>query len=212
MGPTFAISPAMLRSSNNARLMVGACRRRTASSARKWSSSRGARRRDYRRIPAVNSFSKFLLLTPKGRSEAEIGVDAAFQVREHSYLWSSVDPTLPYPLPCYGLLTCWTCCLRRRLSCGRWRSPRGRSSCVCCLCCLCCPCCPCSCCAACGAACAALGVAPAACAAPAARAPHVLRLALSILSILFSGTTRRWIAGSSGAAGRAPSSTSPPKR
>jgi len=105
MGPTFAISPAMLRSSNNARLMVGACRRRTASSARKWSSSRGARRRDYRRIPAVNSFSKFLLLTPKGRSEAEIGVDAAFQVREHSYLWSSVDPTLPYPLPCYGPLT-----------------------------------------------------------------------------------------------------------
>ena len=27
------------------------------------------------------------------------------QAREHSYLWTSVDPTLPYPLPCYDPLT-----------------------------------------------------------------------------------------------------------
>jgi len=30
---------------------------------------------------------------------------SAVKVRERSYLWSSVDPTLPYPLPCYDPLT-----------------------------------------------------------------------------------------------------------
>jgi len=32
------------------------------------------------------------------------------QVREHSYLWSAADPTLPSPLSWYGPLTTRRCC------------------------------------------------------------------------------------------------------
>jgi len=57
----------------------------------------------------------FPLLIPKetaaqGGTQVRSAADASErgdrrQVRDHSYLRSSVDPTLPSPLPCYGPLT-----------------------------------------------------------------------------------------------------------